>query len=217
MKIAPAILESDYEGLKQQIYRIKNLFGYAQIDIMDGKFVDQKSFDYKQDNNLNLFFRDINTKLELHLMVKDPIEEVKKWESINNVFRVVFHIESKRDPNEIIPLIKKQNRQVGIALNPKTETNRVISFLDEIDVLQFMTVTPGRQGNDFIPEVKEKIKEITKNTRRPIISVDGGINQNNIKEVESWGTDIANIGSGLLKAQDLEKKLELLYSYIENK
>ena len=68
-----------------------------------------------------------------------------------------------------------------------------------------MTVKPGKQGAKFIPAVKEKVIQLQKEnqlSKKLIIATDGGINENNIKEIANWGVKIFNIGSAILKSKN---------------
>ena len=205
MKIVPAILVNNYDDLAIQIKKVEQFFDYAQVDIMDGIFVDNKSFNHNDDRDMADFFNnELKTKLqfELHLMVKNPLNEIERWKNVKNVTRIIFHIESENDPLQVISKIKGNCWQAGIALNPETKIDPVIPYLEQINILQFMTVTPGRQGNPFIPQVKEKIANLK---IKPQISIDGGVTLDNIKEIKSWGIDIANIGHALVMQKDIKE------------
>ena len=210
MLIVPTLLVPTYNELAKQLKKVKPFFDYAQLDIMDGQLVENKSFNYNEDRNFSKFFNDeikIKLKYELHLIVKNPLNEIAKWKKVKNVFRVIFHIEADDDPAKIIAKICANGWQAGIALNPETPLRKITPYLNLIDVVLFMTVHPGQQGASFLPEVGEKIKIFNTGggTTKPIIAVDGGINANNIAMVKSWGVEVFNIGSVLMNAKDIKK------------
>ena len=89
---------------------------------------------------------------------------------------------------------------MGIALNPDTPLTLAGAFYDLVDVVLFMTVNPGKQGQQFMPEVGEKIAQFTGLTSRPKCAVDGGINKNNIAQVANYGADLLYVGSALMKS-----------------
>jgi len=217
MNITPAILVSNFSELEKQLKKIKNIFKNVQLDIMDGVFVDNKSFNFNESKDLSDYFKELNidTKFELHLMVKNPLEEIEKWKKVKNIFRVIFHIESDNDPNKVITKIKKYDWQTGIAINPTTELDKILPFINDIEVLQFMTVIPGKQGNLFVKEVGEKIQEISKLKDKPLIAVDGGVNENNILLIKNWGTDIFNIGSALIGSDNIKEMHDKLNNLIK--
>jgi len=213
MPVIPAILVDSFELLNKQIKQVENIFDYAQIDIMDGKFVPTKSFNYTENKNLTEI---TETKLgfELHLMVKQPLQEIEQWQNNKNVFRVIFHIESQDNPKEIITKIKEKNWKIGIAINPDTPLKKIQPYLDQIDMVLFMTVYPGQQGAPFVPKVGEKIKEFTKIPNHPIIAVDGAVSSKTIQEIKSWGVEIFNVGSALMKVPDINQAHQELKNYL---
>ncbi|MFA6105689.1 MAG: hypothetical protein WC725_03815 [Patescibacteria group bacterium] len=200
-KIIPAILTESFEDLQRQIRKIDGLFPYVQLDIMDGKFVHKISF-----NNVEKI-PEIGTDLqyELHLMVNDPVEEMKKWVKVKNVFRAIAHLESPGEIEKAYEFAKDQNWEFGIAINPDTSIEKLTPHLDCIDVVMFMTVYPGRQGASFQAKVLPKIEQYLKLEKKPKCEVDGGINKDTIHYFKNLSVDSLCIGSALMLAPDLEK------------
>ncbi len=219
MQITPTLLVPTYQELEKQLKQVEPFFDYAQLDIMDGQFVDNKSFNYNENRDLSKFFNDeTKTKLkyELHLMVQNPLDEIIKWKNVQHVFRVIFHIEADDNPMETIAKIRKNNWQTGIALNPETPLSKITTYLNLIDVVLFMTVHPGQQGALFLPEVGEKIKQTSQLNIKPLIAIDGGINAKNIALVKSWGVEVFNIGSALMKTNNIKKEYQKLKQIINS-
>lgn len=219
MPIIPTLLVPTYQELEKQLKKVEPFFDYAHLDIMDGIFVDNKSFNYNQNKNLKKYFNEefkTKSKFELHLMVKNPLEEIAKWKEVKNIFRVIFHIEADDNPMETIAKIRKNNWQTGIALNPETPLSKITPYLNLVDVVLFMTVHPGQQGALFLPEVGEKIKQTSQLNIKPVIAIDGGINAKNIALVKSWGVEIFNVGSALMKAENIQEEYNKLKQQINN-
>ncbi|MFA5127645.1 MAG: hypothetical protein WC457_01400 [Patescibacteria group bacterium] len=207
--IVPAVLTNSFDEFKKLITRLSPVFGLVQIDIMDGEFVDNKSFDEIDKINEIENLPD----LELHLMVRHPLAEMEKWAKVKNIKKIIFHLESLDDPLEVINTIHGRCAQTGIAINPETPLENVLPYLDRINEVLFMTVHPGHQGAPFVPKVKNKILEFTNLENRPLCAVDGGINETNIAEVKSWGVEVFCVGSALTRADninEIHKKLTKL-------
>ncbi|MFA6486446.1 MAG: hypothetical protein WCT40_03710 [Candidatus Magasanikbacteria bacterium] len=234
MKIVPAILVNSFAEFARQAQRLIGVTDLAQIDVMDGEFVASKSFaEIEKINELNL-----PLEWELHLMVAHPLAELDRWAEVKNIQRVIFHIESSDDPTTVIAKIRGACKQVGIAIKPETPLSALTPYLDQIDLVLFMTVHPGQQGAPFLPEMGDKIKEFIRlidfstplrsaclppacpvgrvgkaqnDKSYPLIAVDGGVSKKNIALVQSWGVDIAGAGSALSRATDIRvawKKLQ---------
>ncbi len=197
--LIPTILTSTFDEFKRQVGLLDGLVPYIQIDVMDGQFVPNQSFpDVEKVNDLAT-----DMPWELHLMVNHPLQEMHKWSQIKRVQRVIFPIESLDNPAACIAFARGKCWQVGIVLNPETPLEAVEKYLDQIDVLMFMTVQPGKQGNPFLLEVGEKIKAFTSRPERPLCAVDGAVSEQTIPLLKSWGVEIFNVGSALMKASDL--------------
>jgi ribulose-phosphate 3-epimerase len=210
MVITPAILTNSFEDFAHQLKRADPSFDYVHIDVMDGQFVKNTSFqDIEKINSIKT-----KLKFELHLMAEHPIEEMIHWKSIKNIFRVLCHMESLDSPEECIEFAKGEHWEVGLVLNPDTALHRAESYFNLIDVVQFMTVYPGRQGAPFIPETEQKIKSFTKLKQRPECAVDGSVNKETIGLLKSWGVEICNVGSALVKAQNIEEAYKELHKII---
>jgi ribulose-phosphate 3-epimerase len=205
-------LTSNFEEFKKQVARVSPFFSLVQIDVMDGEFVPNKSFEeIDQINEIpNL------PDLELHFMVKRPLEELKKWENVKNIRKIIFQVESADDPLQVLNAVSGRCAQAGIAINPETPLTTIEPFLERANEILFMTVHPGRQGADFLPEVGKKIRDLSARPNRPLIAVDGGISAKNIAEVESWGADIFCVGSAITMSDNIETALIELQTALKN-
>ncbi len=203
MQIVPAILVDSFSKFKIQTEKVKLLNpSYVQLDIMDGVFVNNQSFPEREEvNHLNLPFG-----LELHLMVNNPLEEIKSWSNVHGLKRIIFHIESLDDPAEVIAKIRELGHEVGIAINPDTAWSKIQPFCGIIDLILFMTVYPGKQGGDFLDFVGNKIKDLKSSlgTDSPVLAIDGGVKPENIDLIRSWSVDIAYVGSALMGAENIQ-------------
>ena len=76
-ELIPAILAKNFKEFKQKVEYLEPYFNLLQIDVMDGRFVNNKTY-YNLDK-----IKTLKTKAgyELHLMVSDPIKIINKWKS----------------------------------------------------------------------------------------------------------------------------------------
>ena len=73
-----------------------------------------------------------------------------------------------------------------------------------------MSVEPGKGGQKFIPNTKNKIKKKKKiKSNNIILEVDGGINDTNIKKLKNI-VDIVVVGSYITKSIDYNKEINNL-------
>lgn len=210
MKISTSILDSDNRVTAIETLNASST-DYIHIDVMDGIFVPNLQMNTLEEiseiNNVS------QKKLDIHLMVSNPLEYIKKLHlEKKNIEYVTFHIESQSDIRKVISLIKKLNYKVGIALKPNTDINKLIPFLKEIDLILILSVEPGHGGQKFIATTSKKIEnlsKIIKEKKYPIkIEVDGGINNITIKQIQL--SDIAVAGSYIIKSNNYEQSIQSL-------
>jgi len=214
--IIPAILTDKFEEFEKQA-KILAFSPIIQIDIMDGELVEGRSFlEIEKINNIQ-----ITSDFELHLMVARPLLELKKWQQVKNIKRVIFHLECEDSPNETALEIKKLGYEVGLAINPETDFRDILPFLNNLDEILFMTVHPGKQGAAFVPDVIDKIKEFKKLVDSKEIDIkigaDGGINKDNILDIKNAGVENFCIGSAIIKDKNPEQsyqELNKIISYV---
>lgn len=219
--IIPALLEPTTEALLAQIKRVVEALPnvpHLHIDIMDGHFVETKN----TIDPLVLGRSEKIPKLELHLMVKDPIAYMRAWREVDSVFRVLVHHEAPGDPIHLVNFARKEGWDVGVVLNPETAFKETEEYLTKIDVLQFMTVHPGKQGAPFVPKVLEHIKAfselhpVCEYSNEPVVcEVDGHVNSGDITELKEAGVNIFNVGSYLIQSADIKKIYDELNSLVQ--
>lgn len=176
MKVSVSVLSNEIKP--QDIVKKLDLSkpDYIHIDIMDGKFVSNKTWTTSE---VKKFISYSTLPLEVHLMVNNPSKYIEDY-ALMNTSVIIFHYEAVKDINEMINKVKLYGLKVGIAINPETNINVLIPYLNMIDEVLIMSVHPGKSGQSFIEESLEKISVlkniILEGNYKTIISVDGGIN-----------------------------------------
>ena len=203
MKISASILSSN-----DRIQCVRQLnytdVSYIHIDVMDGKFVSDIQFESMEE------VRDIYSvsqkKLDVHLMVNDPIQYIDNMSDMNIEF-ISFHVEIEKDIKTIIDRIHAIGAKASIAIKPNTDLGFLLPYLDDIDMILIMSVEPGKGGQTFIPKTEDRIKQVIEliGNRNILIEVDGGINDKTIDLVSD--VDIAVVGSYIIKSDDYHERV----------
>jgi len=117
---------------------------------------------------------------------------------------ITFHIESKDEPFRMIEEIRRIGCRVGISLRPITPITAIFPYLDLVDLVLVMSVEPGFGGQAFMPNAVERIAKLKNEIgdRNVMISVDGGINDKNIRSVVDAGAELIVAGSAIFKHSD---------------
>ena len=209
MKVAVSIL-SEKDNYKESIEKInKTDADYLHLDVMDGSFTESSSFSLNESKEIKEL---CNKKIDVHIMSTNLRKIISEYININP-YNITFHIENN-DIEKYIDLIKEKNIKVGLAINPDTDLSTIYPYLDKIDMILLMSVIPGRGGQSFILDTKDKIvmlkNYIDKNQLSVLIEVDGGINDKTISLVKD--ADVAVVGSYIVKSDNyIERVNSLLY------
>ncbi len=193
IKIIPSTLVQSEQEFLSQIKGLGKSLDMIQLDIADGKFVNNTTW---ADPDV---VRTIDLAVELHLMVENPLEELERWKDVKQVNRVLAHYESIKDrAHEAIHKIQDSYEwAIGIAVNPETDISVLEPLLPDIQLVMFMGVHPGKQGQGFLPETLERIRQFKKLNTEHLVSVDGAVNEQTIKDIQEAGADIVCPGSAV--------------------
>lgn len=210
VQIIPAILSNTEKDFKKDVTRYieSSSFqtGWVHIDFMDNKFVLNESI-----KPLQVAKYQIKLHKEAHLMVVHPLQWLDDLVKVG-FERIIFHIEAKDNIKKCIKRIKNKGLQVGLAINSETPIEKLGAFIDKIDVILIMTIVPGFQGQPFIPQALEKVRE-ARSKWSVKIGVDGSVKDSNIKQIVDSGVDFMIVGSFLLKG-DIDENLEKIWEKV---
>ena len=183
---------------------------YIHVDVMDGKYVNNKTLPY---NQMKHIYKYTNKRLDIHLMVQTPSKYIKKYANLNTEY-ISIHLDILEDIEQTISLIKSYGLKVGLVLNPNDKVETIIPYLPNIDIILVMGVTPGLGGQEFIPSTIEKLKElqVLKKEYKKLnfkISIDGGITSKIAPQVKSL-CDIIVSGNYIIKHNDYQEAINSL-------
>jgi ribulose-phosphate 3-epimerase len=200
-KISASILskKDNYSEIINE-YNILDI-DYLHLDIMDSTFTENSSFSIEDIKNIINISK---KKLDVHLMVDDPIKYIDLFNNDNTEY-ITIHFEILNNYS-LFEMIKNKGIKLGISIKPDTNINCIIPLLKYFDLVLLMSVEPGKSGQKFIEDTYNRINilrdEIVKNNYSIMISVDGGINEINSKDLNA---DIFIIDSALSNSNDRKK------------
>lgn len=216
VEVSASILNMDNENAIKNLYELETaLIDYFHIDVMDGKFVKdnttEKMIEYSE------YISSISSlPLDIHLMVEDVEQYIKSF-SVFEPNLITFHIEARKNKEEIfelIKLVKESNSRVGLAIKPNTKIEEIYNYLPYIHSVLIMTVEPGLGGQELIPETIEKISRMKKYLEQEKLEVDiqadGGINLQNIDMLKQAGVSNVVVGNALMKTKDKKDMINKL-------
>ena len=207
--ISPSILSADFTIIQEQIQSVEKAGATRlHIDVMDSHSVPNLTFGPFIIEQIRAL-----TKLhfETHLMIENPHKYLEDYISAGSE-TLIFHYEASSNINRDINIIKKNNILSGLAINPDTNPDVLIPYIDSIDYILVMSVFPGFGGQSFILETLDTMKKLIdlRWDRDILIGVDGGVNLKTIRSVYNTGVDITIVGSGLYKAKSIKNRFNEL-------
>ena len=200
-KIAPSILSADFAQLADDVERVAAEADLLHVDVMDGHFVPNLTIGPPVVKSLR---KRTDLHLDCHLMVDNPGELLEDFANAG-ADGCTVHIELG-DPRPLFAAMRDLGLRVGLTHNPETPVEAVLPYLEEIDILLFMSVHPGFGGQAFIPSVLDKLTTVRRAVdggELPVeLEIDGGINRETAPRAAAAGADILVAGSAIFHADD---------------
>lgn len=208
-KVIPAILTADPADLRGKLEILKGHTNWVHIDIMDGYFVPNNSVSIFELSGVYEVFN-----LEFHLMVLEPEKYFRDCDEVG-AKRVIFHYEASQSIDTVLEKAHQCQFHIGMALNPETTVEKVQPYLSQVDSALCMGIDPGFQGKEFIPDTMQKIPQIRFQRRDILVGMDGGVKEENIRDIFAAGADYAVVGSGIWKSHDPADSLKKLQEIVQ--
>lgn len=200
-KISASILSADFVNLERDIKKLEVAgVDYLHIDVMDGVFVPNITIGAPVVKSIRGCTK---LPLDVHLMITDPIAKIEDF-AIAGSDIITIHYESCVHIDRVLCKIKSFGKKVGISIVPSTNVSCLEYISHIVDYILIMTVNPGFSGQEFIAPQLKKIKEVKNLVGDSVmISVDGGVNLDNIASIVAAGADVIVSGSSLFAENDL--------------
>jgi len=207
--IAPSILAADFARLAEAASAVQGA-DWLHVDVMDAHFVPNLTIGLPV---VEALLKSTDIPLDCHLMIDDPDAWAVNYAAAG-AHNVTVHVEAAADPVKIAHDIRAAGARAGLSLKPGTRLEPYVELLRHYDTLLVMSVEPGFGGQEFIPEVLDKVRMARRLTGsgelRVLVEIDGGINEDTVEMAAEAGVDCFVAGSAVYGADDPAKAVESL-------
>ncbi len=197
-QIVPSILSADFARLADDIARVEQAdISLLHVDIMDGHFVPNLTIGPPVVKSI----RKVTTaKLDLHCMIENPDRYVALFIEAG-ADQLTVHQEACTHLDRTVRLIQENGAKAGVAINPATPVGTLEDVLEIVDYVLVMSVNPGFEAQQFIPNALNKIRALARmrEERRLqfAIEIDGGVSRDNVQDIVRAGCDWLVAGSAV--------------------
>jgi ribulose-phosphate 3-epimerase len=205
--IEPSMIAADWSRMGEEA---KSCFDAGieilHLDVMDGHFVPNLTMGPA----LVAAIRRAVPKmiLDVHLMIYNPDDYVERFIQAG-ADEITFHLEATEEVEHVLNYIRVAGKKAGLAIKPETTETLLLKYLDKADKFLIMTVEPGFGGQEFLPDMLDKVRFLRENaTKLGIeidIQVDGGINFDTGRKSIEAGANRLVTGTHFFKQKDLAK------------
>lgn len=204
-QIYPSLISADLLNLQKQINELDAYVDGYHIDIMDFNFVPNLTWGPAFHNAIRAATQ---KPLHAHLMVCNPEKYIDRLVLTRQDF-FSFHLERCPDTqsidyayaHELIEKVKDKGVNASVAIKPSTPIDALEPVIGQVNDVILMSVEPGFSGQTFMDITYgrlEELQELKKQKASPCtISIDGGINEDNIIKLAQQGADRFCVASAI--------------------
>lgn len=213
--IVPAIVPQSLDDLHSAVSLVKDVARYVQVDVVDGHYAHGKTWPYRDSGTFAHIVEEEKglpfwetLDFEFDLMINNPEETVMQYVQAG-ASRIIVHASAPGAVKALTMLVDLREEggafsiQAGVALGAHAQLDELEQFEAQFDFVQVMGVAKeGHQGEPFDQKALYLVERLHARYPQLPLQVDGGVNEQNIRELVTAGATRLAVGSAIVTAED---------------
>lgn len=208
--ICPTITAFDLSEYSKQVQAITPFAERVHIDLMDGVFAPTKS------PSLDEILLPHDTLVDIHLMYQEPMAVLEKLIHLKP-HMVIIHNEAHVHHMHFTAELHKHDIEVGLAILQDTPVEYAYQIMHSFDHVLVFSGHLGYHGGTADLELLEKVRKIREHHPDAEIGWDGGITDQNVRQLVDAGVDVLNVGGFIQKSDNPKAAYATLLEVIGEK
>jgi ribulose-phosphate 3-epimerase len=206
VEIEPSLYAADFAHLGEQVDILMRAGTRVfHFDVGDGHFIEPITMGPIVLQSIAPIVHGMGGAIDCHLMVDNPARHFPQIAAAGGD-SATFHFEVVDDVPATISAARASGLQVGVAFNPESEPEEVAAVAGDADIVLCMSIHPGYSGQDFMPEALDRIRRLRAVLPAHIhVQVDGGIDNDNVRDVHDAGARLMVSGAAIFEREDLSR------------
>ena len=207
--VCPTVTTNDPHIYRQQVEKLLDFATRIHIDIADGVLAPVELMPPEK------LWLPEGLVVDIHVMYQDPsliIEEL----ILLKPRLVVLHAEADGNFVAIADRLHDADIHVGLALLAHTKVDVIKSVINDIDHVLVFSGNLGHFGGHADMSLLAKVSELKSIRPELEIGWDGGINEQNARQLVDAGVDVLNVGGFIQKSSNPQNAYATLIEIINN-
>jgi ribulose-phosphate 3-epimerase len=211
VEIEPSLYAANFAILGEQIEDLCRAgCRVFHFDVGDGHFVEPVTIGPVVLESISPIVHRYGGALDVHLMVENPAKYFAPVAAAGGD-SVTFHYEAVDDVAATVRAAREQELQAGVAFNPESDPEAVAAVAGDADLVLCMSIHPGYSGQPFQEETYARVAALRAALPENVyIQVDGGVSQENVRQLYDEGVRLLVAGSAIFGREDLPRSYRRL-------
>lgn len=193
--ICPTVTAYEPHQYRIQMENLVPFTKRVHIDLMDGKFAPTSSPELERIWWPHEFIADI------HLMYQKPMDYLDQLIKLKP-HMVVIHNEAEVHHMHFAAALHKAGIKTGLAILRDTPVDYAFQIMHSFDQVLIFSGNLGYHGGEADLGLLDKVAKVRAHHPEAEIAWDGGINDQNAKQLVDGGVDVLNVGGYIAKADN---------------